>query len=171
MRYKEICHQSRMIFLRNLREWIAKNGSQNVVYFDETGFKKEASRIHGWAQRGKKIYDKVLGNNRKMINLIMAQRGKEWLAPMLFDKSCTHRTVTTWVKECLLKELHPNSLVIMDNAPFHNKTHIKKILEEHGHTLLPLPTYSPDFNPIEQSFAILKKRRCFSGLPLENLLM
>jgi len=112
-----------------------------------------------------------LGNNRKATNLIMAQRGKEWLAPLLFEKSCTHQTVTTWIKECLLKELCPNSLIVMDNAPFHNKTQIKQILEEHGHSLLPLTTYSPDLNPIEQAFAVLKKRLIYSGQSLENLLM
>jgi transposase len=141
------------------------------VYFDESGFKKDAPRPHGWAARGKKVYGKILGNNRKIVNLIMAQRGKEWLAPMLFEKSCTHHTVTTWIKECLLKTLRPNSLIVMDNAPFHNKTEIKELLESHGHMLLPLPTYSPDFNPIEQSFAVLKNRLLYSGKTLEHLLL
>ncbi len=50
----------------------------------------------------------------------------------------------------------------MDNARFHNKEQMKAILEKEGHTLLPLPRYSPDFNPIEQSFATLKKRRMFA---------
>ena len=90
---------------------------------------------------------------------------------MLFESICTHRTVSTWVKECLLQELKPNSPVIMDNAPFHNKSQIRDILEAHGHTLLPLPPYSPDFNKIEPSFATIKKRRAFSNLPLNNILM
>jgi transposase len=160
-----------MNFLRSLREWVQKHGSQNVVYFDESGFAAHSYRPHGWAKRGVKVHGKISGNNRKTTNLIMAQRGKEWLAPMLFQGSCTHETVTTWVKQALLKELHPHSLVIMDNAPFHNKADIKAALEEHGHTLMPLPKYSPDFNPIEQSFALLKRRRQFSGLNIENLLM
>jgi transposase len=58
----------------------------------------------------------------------------------------------------------------MDNAPFHNKPKISKILAQHGHTLLPLPRYSPDFNPIEQVFAILKRQRIFSGKSLEELI-
>lgn len=161
----------RIRFLRALREWVAKNGSQNVVYFDESGFEQHTSRPHGWAVRGRKVYGDVAGNNRKRTNLIMAQRGKEWLAPMLFDTSCTHRTVSTWVKHCLLKELKPNSLVILDNAPVHNQSQIRDILATHGHTLLPLPPYSPDFNKIESSFAIIKKRRAFSNLPLENILV
>ena len=146
------------------------NGKENVVYFDESGFKEEAYRPHGWAKKGQKIYDKISGNNRKICNLIMAQRGKEWIAPVFFKKSCTHRVVNAWIEQILLKELRPNSLIIMDNAPFHNKPQIKALLESHGHTLLPLPKYSPDLNPIEQSFAILKKRRQSSGLRPELLL-
>lgn len=156
--------------MRNLREWVKKNTSRNVVYFDETGFKTESTRLHGWAERGKKIFGDVRGNNRKMINLIMAQRGKDWIAPMLFEKSCTHQTVNAWVEQVLIPELTEPSLIIMDNAPFHNKNHIRDLLESKGHTLLPLPKYSPDLNPIEQSFAILKKRRQFSGLTIQQLL-
>lgn len=148
-----------------------RNGSDNVVYFDESGFEAQSYRPHGWAKRGTKVHGKVTGNaKRGRTNLIMAQRGKEWIAPMLFTGSCTHHTVTTWVKEVLLKELRPNSLVIMDNAPFHNKVHIKAALEEKGHTMLPLPKYSPDFNPIEQTFAIIKRIRQFSEPNLENIL-
>jgi hypothetical protein len=101
----------------------------------------------------------------------MAQRGNEWIAPMLFESSCTHHTIAAWIQDVLLPELHPNSLVIMDNAPFHNKPEMQALLEAHGHSMLPLPKYSPDFNPIEQSFAILKRRRQFSHQSLEQLLM
>jgi transposase len=160
-----------MAYLRKLREWIRKNGSQNIVYCDESGFYAESPRPHGWAKRGKKLHGLVTGNKKKgKINLIMAQRGKEWLAPMLFEKNCTHHTVNAWVEQALLKELQPNSLVIMDNAPVHNKTYLTELFAQHGHTFMPLPKYSPDFNPIEQSFAILKKQRIFSNQSLVQLL-
>jgi transposase len=159
-----------MKFLRTLRHWIAQHGKVNVVYFDESGFASHAHRPHGWAIRGKEVFGRIRGNNRKRTNLIMAQRGSDWLAPMLFEASCTHLTVTTWVKKMLLPTLRPNSLVIMDNAPFHNKPKISKLLAEDGHVLLPLPRYSPDFNPIEQAFAILKRQRQFTGRGLEDLI-
>lgn len=117
----------------------------------------------------RKYTEKSLAN-RKRTNLIMAQRGCEWIAPMLFESNCTHHTVSAWMEHVLFPELRPNSLVIMDNAPFHNKPQMQTILEAHGHTMLPLPKYSPDFNPIEQSFAILKRRRQFSNASLEQLL-
>ena len=158
-----------MWFLRSLRQWVLKHGSANVVYFDESGFAKHSYRPHGWAKRGEKVFGKISGNNRKAINLIMAQRGKEWLAPMLFEKSCTHHVVIAWMEQALIPELRPNSLIVMDNAPFHNKLQMKELLEANGHAMLPLPKYSPDFNPIEQSFAILKRRRQFSRQTIENI--
>lgn len=137
---------------------------------DESGFAAKSYRPHGWAPRGEKVFGLVSGNNRKATNLIMAQRGKEWLAPMLFKKSCTHETVLAWMEQGLLQELKPNSLIVMDNAPFHNKPKLRALLETHGHSFLALPKYSPDYNPIEQSFAIIKKRIRFSGSSLEEVL-
>ena len=159
-----------MCFLRELRNWISKHSSKIVVYLDESGFQAHSYRPHGWAVRGQKVFGKVPGNNRKVVNLIMAQRGKDWLAPMLFKGSCTNLTVTAWLEQALIPELSEPSLVIMDNAPFHNKRKMQEMLEKHGHKMLPLPPYSPDFNPIEQSFAIIKKRRIYSNHTLEKIL-
>ena len=152
----------RMAFLRELRRLIPLYGADNVVYLDETGFRKHAYRPHGWALRGEKIYGDVSGCNHKNINLIMAQRRKQYLAPMLFEGTCDHLLVNAWLEECLVPLLKKPSIVIMDNAPFHKKKEIAAILEKHGHAFLPLPPYSPDFNPIEQTFGVFKKRRDFA---------
>ena len=161
-----------MCFLRDLRQAMRKYGSQNIVYFDESGFASESYRPHGWAKVGQKVFGLVSGNNRKATNLIMAQRGKEWLAPMLFTGSCNTETVNQWLEKMLLPELKTPSVIVMDNARFHNKDHIQDRLEKSGHAMLPLPRYSPDFNPIEQSFATIKKRRQFApaGTSIEKLL-
>jgi transposase len=60
--------------------------------------------------------------------------------------------------------------VKIETNAFHNKPKIAGILASHGHTLLPLPRYSPDFNPIEEPFADLKRLRQLSGLSLEELI-
>jgi transposase len=89
----------------------------------------------------------------------MAQRRREWLAPMIFESSCCTAVVNSWIEEMLLPTLVKPSVIVMDNATFHNKDTIRQLLEGGGHMLLPLPPYSPDFNPIEESFAVMKKRR------------
>ena len=47
----------------------------------------------------------------------------------------------------------------MDNAPFHRREDIKELIEQAGHTILWLPAYSPDLNPIEKVWAWVKKKR------------
>lgn len=145
-------------YLRDLRKLIPVYGSDNVIYFDESGFEADVCRVSGWAEKGKKIYANVRGKRTKRTNLIMAQRrgSGQWLAPILFDGACHSITVLWWIKEYLLKVLKKPSLIIMDNAPFHPKAQIAELLEHHGHQLLCLPKYSPDFNPIENSFAAMK---------------
>jgi transposase len=162
--------EERITYLQKLRRWVAIHGWKDVVYFDESGFQANVYRLHGWAVRGRKVFGRISGNKGKRTNLIMAQRGKDWIAPMLFNKSCIHLTVTAWIEKMLLPVLRPASLVIMDNAPFRNKPKIAEILAQHGHKLLPLPRYSSDFNPIEQAFAILKRQWAFSGKSIEELI-
>ncbi|MCB9982482.1 MAG: transposase [Rhodospirillales bacterium] len=88
----------------------------------------------------------------------MAQRrkSKQWLAPILFEGSCEGTTVLWWIREHLLRTLTKPSVIVMDNAPFHPKAKIKAMLEEKGHKLLCLPKYSPDLNPIENTFGAIK---------------
>lgn len=45
----------------------------------------------------------------------------------------------------------------LDNASFHRKKALLKILDGTGIRLLFLPSYSPDFNPIEKKWANLKR--------------
>jgi putative transposase len=172
-KYSERIPTKRIEYLGNLRRLALKYGTQNIVYFDESGFEAESYRPHGWAIRGTKIFGDISGNNRKKTNLIMAQRGKEWLAPMLFEGSCETATVNYWLESMLLPELKEPSIIVMDNARFHNKKRINEILTAANHVLLPLPKYSPDFNPIERSFATLKKRRQFlpKNTTIDQLIM
>jgi putative transposase len=150
----------RATYLRHLRELIPAYGSDNIIYFDESGFEEDVRRDAGWAERGQKIYGDVRGGKNPRTNLIMAQRRKsrQWLAPILFEGSCESTTVLWWIKNHLLASLTKPSVIVMDNAPFHPKAKIKNLLEEKGHKLLCLPKYSPDLNPIEQTFAAMKTK-------------
>ncbi len=47
----------------------------------------------------------------------------------------------------------------MDNAGFHKTDDTLDLIEEAGHAILWLPSYSPDLNPIEKMWAWIKKKR------------
>ena len=50
----------------------------------------------------------------------------------------------------------------MDNARIHKTQRTKELIEATGASLLYLPPYSPDYNPIEHDFANLKKLRQYN---------
>lgn len=102
------------------------------------------------------------GKRGTRTSLIAGKRGKKLLAPVLFQGSTNTLWFNQWLKEHLLPELNANSTVILDNAAFHRKEDVFQIVEQAGHKVLFLPPYSPDFNRIEQDFAVIKKRRIYS---------
>ena len=159
MRYSERNHKKRIEYLRALRKVVKAKGSK--VYLDESGFERTSHRAHGWGLRGKKVYGERSGRKRPRTSLISAKQGKRLLAPILFEGSTDAMLFNYWLKNHLFKELEQDSTIIMDNAAFHKTALTRQLIEEAGHSLLFLPPYSPDFNPIEKDFAIIKRRRQF----------
>jgi len=75
---------------------------------------------------------------------------------MEFKGYCNTEVVLCWVNEMLIPALNPGDVVIWDNATFHKSRKLAQAFEEAGISLLFLPPYSPDLNPIEQFWAWLK---------------
>lgn len=164
MRYSERDHGTRIAYLRTLRYIIRTHGSADIVYIDESGFTATTQRDYGWSLRGRKVYGERSGNTRPRTSLIAAKRGKELLAPFLFEGSTDAVWFNQWLADHLLPYLRPNSTLILDNAAFHKKKDVHSIAQEAGHQALFLPSYSPDFNPIEQVFAVIKKQRAHAPI-------
>jgi transposase len=172
MKYKERDPEKRIAYLRTLREIIARRGSQDLVYVDESGFEPEVCRRYGWSHRGQEVHGDHSGNRRPRTSLIAARRGKDFLAPMLFQGTANASLVNDWTATMLCKELRPNSTIIWDNARFHKKNDLEAIAATYGHHILFLPPYSPDFSRIEPDFATIKKRRQFApqGTSLDDII-
>ncbi len=49
-----------------------------------------------------------------------------------------------------------NSILILDNCAIHKSDMLRQVVEAQGCLLIFLPPYSPDFNPIEESFSARK---------------
>lgn len=54
--------------------------------------------------------------------------------------------------------LQPNTLLVLDNVPFHHSNNVKKYIEDKNVKILYTPPYSPWFNPIENIFGIIKNK-------------
>ena len=81
----------------------------------------------------------------------------ELIAPMTYKETMTSEFFEAWFQKFLLPTLNTPSVIIMDNARFHRMGKLELLCEEFGHKLLPLPPYSPEYNPIEKTWAHIKK--------------
>ncbi len=59
----------------------------------------------------------------------------------------------TYVEHFLAPTLNRGQIVVMDNLSVHKSKRVQWLIEQAGATLLFLPPYSPDFNPIEEAFS------------------
>ena len=64
-----------------------------------------------------------------------------------------------WLAEELCPRLTSNHVLILDNASLHKTPRTRELIESSGASLMFLPPYSPDYNPIEHDFANIKRHR------------
>ena len=121
--------------------------------------------------KGKKSMESERVNPVSALGKIAGKRGRQLLAPVLLTGTTNALFFNSWLEHHLIPELRPHSLLIADNAAFHSKGDIRDLVKTYGHSVLFLPPYSPDYSPIEQDFAILKKQRIYapSGTTLDEL--
>ena len=152
--YKERDEKKRKVFL----EQIASFPLESIVYVDESGIDSYVSNSYGWSLRGSPVYGEVSGKRYARESFIAGLCGKKLLAPMCYKGTCNTQLFNTWVEKCLVPELKPGQVVVLDNASFHKSENTKKLIENAGCKIIFLPPYSPDLNPIETFWANLKDK-------------
>ena len=126
-------------------------------------------RTHGYAPVGARCYGTQDWHAKGRSNAIGALIGKSLLTVGLFSTNINADIFTAWVAQDLLPKLPPKAVIVMDNATFHKRQDTQEMIQKAGHTLLFLPPYSPDLNPIEQKWAHTKSIRKQSMCSIEEL--
>lgn len=126
------------------------------MFIDETGASTKMARLHGRSPRGERCRAAIPHGHWKTTTFTAALRLDRLIAPMVLDGPMNGAAFLAYVEQVLVPELEPGDVVIMDNLPAHRVKGVREAIEAASATLLFLPPYSPDFNPIEQLFAKLK---------------
>ncbi len=87
----------------------------------------------------------------------MALRISHECCPMTIAGAVNSEVFALYVEHLLVPCLRPGNLVLLDNVTFHYAPRAIELIEAAGASVLHLPAYSPDFNPIEECIAKIKE--------------
>jgi transposase len=127
-----------------------------LVFVDETWAKTNMVRTHGRCPRGERLRMGFPHGHWKTTTFVAGLTTRGMVAPFVLGGPIDRDAFETYVEKVLVPELRPGDVVVMDNLSSHKGPRVRALIEEAGGTLLYLPPYSPDFNPIENAFAKLK---------------
>ena len=125
---------------------------------DESGLDDNEVFERAWGKKGPRIYGWKAGGKKKRYSIISGLQNNKIIAPFIFQGSCSRAVFETYLKKVLLPVLVIGSIIVMDNASFHKGGNIATLVQEAGCSILYLPAYSPDLNPIENWWFIIKNR-------------
>lgn len=114
-------------------------------------------RSHAWIRRGAELFDPRPANWGSNLTMIGAMGLRGWITLSTMFKSANRDRFVDWVRRGLSPKLRKRDVVILDNAQAHHDPRVRLLVEARGATVIYLPPYSPDFNPIEPCWAIAKQ--------------
>jgi transposase len=114
------------------------------------------TRLRGRAPRGQRLVAPVPHGHWKTSTFVAGLRTRGLTAPLIYDGAMNGEVFLAYVEQILVPTLSPGDIVILDNLSSHKVAGVREAIERCGATLIYLPPYSPDLNPIEQAFAKLK---------------
>lgn len=133
-----------------------------------------------WSKVGHPIVEERSGQRKKRINLLCGLNSNfEPMSPLLIEENCNSEMFETWFKELFIPNLQADAVIIMDNARFHRKAVLFEIIKLFNRAfntnlcIIFLPPYSPDYNPIEKFFGVIKgkiKQMFLTGLSVRDRL-
>ena len=139
---------------------LAKGKNAYILFGDEASFPQWGSLTYTWAKRGHQPVVKTSGKRRgyKVFGLI------DYFSGRFFCKGHDEGRLNSESYEAFLTEVlsrtRKHIILIQDGASYHTSKAMKKFFAEKAYriTVYNLPSYSPDYNPIEKLWKKIKEK-------------
>ena len=135
------------------------------VFLDETGTGTNMTRRYGRSLSGRRL---LLPPCRTAIGaattFIAGLRQTGIVAPLVLDGPMTGPAFRAYIQQFLAPALAPGDVVVLDNLAAHRVDGIRQAIAAAGASILYLPPYSPDLNPIGRLLATLPSAECANYL-------
>lgn len=114
------------------------------------------TRLYGRALSNERVYDYVKDIRFKRQSIISTIRLNGEKVPIIFNGTLTGDFFEEYIKNMVLPTLKEKDVLVMDNCSAHKRKSIETLVNSVGASILWLPPYSPDFNPIELMWSKVK---------------
>jgi transposase len=130
--------------------------SGRLKFLDEAGSNIAMTRLYGRAAPGERVFDSVPQNYGENITMLACLSASGLSAPMTVEGAVDGLVFRAYVEQVLAPTLEEGDILVMDNLGAHKVKGIREAIEARGATVIYLPPYSPDLNPIEKCWSKIK---------------
>lgn len=127
-----------------------------LKFLDEAGSNIAMTRLYGRARPGERVNEATPLNYGENITMLAAISLSGIDAPMTIEGAVDGLVFKTYVEQVLAPTLIPGDIVVMDNLGAHKVSGVAETIEAKGASVIFLPPYSPDLNPIEKCWSKIK---------------
>jgi transposase len=132
--------------------------ARRYVFVDEAGANTGMLRSHAWIKAGQELVEGKPANWGGNMTMAGAVTLEGVLALNTMFKAMNRERFVLWVRDSLAPKLRKGDAVFMDNLKAHHDPLVEALVRARGAKVVYLPPYSPDLNPIESVWALIKKR-------------
>jgi transposase len=127
-----------------------------LVFLDESGVDTGMTRLYGRALSHNRVREGMSDTRFHRTTILSSVRLDGTTIPMVFEGALNGETFRVYINQMLIPSLKPGDIVVMDNLSSHKVNGVSEAIEAAGASVLYLPPYSPDLNPIEWMWSKIK---------------
>jgi len=147
--------------IKKRQEFVTKIKQENIdkiISIDESGFNSLIRKSKGLSKKGSTIHQPVTSIKNTNVSLIMAITTNKILHNKEITSSVNGEIFFSFIKEVISKLTEKGYIFLLDNVSFHKNKDMLKYITDMGHEYMFTPPYSPNLNPIENTFGIIKQK-------------
>jgi len=130
--------------------------ADKLVFLDESGVNTGMTRLYGRSISDERVIDYVPDVRFERTSILSSIRANGDMVPLIFEGALNGELFKAYISQCLAPSLNKGDIVIMDNLTSHKMKGVIDPIIAAGASVIYLPPYSPDFNPIEQMWSKVK---------------
>lgn len=136
---------------------VASLDVRRLIFLDEMGIHCGLTRLFARAFRGQRAVCAAPRDKGKNISVLGALGWEGMRAALSIEGAVNGEVLRVFLHELLVPQLQAGDIVFMDNRPTHRSKWVRAVIEAADAQLIYLPSYSPDFSPIENCWGKLKE--------------